>query len=48
MRLQEMVSRCRKYRAIMTPVPGGVGPMTVAMLMANTVTAAERFSQKMS
>jgi methylenetetrahydrofolate dehydrogenase (NADP+) / methenyltetrahydrofolate cyclohydrolase len=23
-----------------TPVPGGVGPMTVAMLMANTVTAA--------
>jgi methylenetetrahydrofolate dehydrogenase (NADP+) / methenyltetrahydrofolate cyclohydrolase len=25
-----------------TPVPGGVGPMTVAMLIANTVTAAER------
>lgn len=25
-----------------TPVPGGVGPMTIAMLMANTVTAAER------
>ena len=24
-----------------TPVPGGVGPMTVAMLMANTVQAAE-------
>jgi methylenetetrahydrofolate dehydrogenase (NADP+)/methenyltetrahydrofolate cyclohydrolase len=24
-----------------TPVPGGVGPMTVAMLMQNTVTAAE-------
>jgi methylenetetrahydrofolate dehydrogenase (NADP+) / methenyltetrahydrofolate cyclohydrolase len=24
-----------------TPVPGGVGPMTVAMLMGNTVTAAE-------
>ncbi len=24
-----------------TPVPGGVGPMTVAMLMKNTVTAAE-------
>jgi len=24
-----------------TPVPGGVGPMTVAMLLANTVTAAE-------
>src|SRR5262245_2417266 len=25
-----------------SPVPGGVGPMTVAMLISNTVTAAER------
>lgn len=25
-----------------TPVPGGVGPMTVAMLLANTIRAAER------
>jgi methylenetetrahydrofolate dehydrogenase (NADP+)/methenyltetrahydrofolate cyclohydrolase len=25
-----------------TPVPGGVGPMTIAMLMKNTLTAAER------
>jgi len=25
-----------------TPVPGGVGPMTVAMLMMNTLTACER------
>jgi methylenetetrahydrofolate dehydrogenase (NADP+) / methenyltetrahydrofolate cyclohydrolase len=25
-----------------TPVPGGVGPMTIALLMANTVTAAAR------
>jgi|TARA_B100001964_G_scaffold191375_1_gene213736 methylenetetrahydrofolate dehydrogenase (NADP+)/methenyltetrahydrofolate cyclohydrolase len=25
----------------MTPVPGGVGPMTIAMLMANTIRAAE-------
>lgn len=25
-----------------TPVPGGVGPMTIAMLMKNTVTAAKR------
>ena len=24
-----------------TPVPGGVGPMTIAMLLNNTVTAAE-------
>ena len=28
----------------LTPVPGGVGPMTVAMLIANTVKAAERRS----
>ena len=26
----------------MSPVPGGVGPMTIAMLMHNTVVAAER------
>jgi methylenetetrahydrofolate dehydrogenase (NADP+)/methenyltetrahydrofolate cyclohydrolase len=25
-----------------TPVPGGVGPMTIAMLLENTVTAAEK------
>jgi methylenetetrahydrofolate dehydrogenase (NADP+)/methenyltetrahydrofolate cyclohydrolase len=25
-----------------TPVPGGVGPMTIAMLLENTVRAAER------
>ena len=28
-----------------TPVPGGVGPMTIAMLMANTVTACERLTR---
>ena len=27
-----------------TPVPGGVGPMTTAMLLVNTVSAAERAS----
>lgn len=26
-----------------TPVPGGVGPMTIAMLLANTVQACEQF-----
>lgn len=26
-----------------TPVPGGVGPMTIAMLMKNTLTSAQRF-----
>ncbi|WP_117190921.1 bifunctional methylenetetrahydrofolate dehydrogenase/methenyltetrahydrofolate cyclohydrolase FolD [Rhizobium terrae] len=29
-----------------TPVPGGVGPMTIAMLMANTVIAAHRTAGK--
>jgi methylenetetrahydrofolate dehydrogenase (NADP+)/methenyltetrahydrofolate cyclohydrolase len=28
--------------AAITPVPGGVGPMTIAMLMANTVKAARQ------
>ena len=32
-----------KCKAI-TPVPGGVGPMTIAMLMSNTVKAAKMFS----
>lgn len=31
--------------AYITPVPGGVGPMTIAMLMSNTVEAAERLSK---
>jgi methylenetetrahydrofolate dehydrogenase (NADP+)/methenyltetrahydrofolate cyclohydrolase len=30
-----------RVRAI-TPVPGGVGPMTIAMLLRNTLRAAER------
>jgi len=25
---------------LITPVPGGVGPMTIAMLLANTLQAA--------
>jgi 5,10-methylene-tetrahydrofolate dehydrogenase/methenyl tetrahydrofolate cyclohydrolase len=29
-----------------TPVPGGVGPMTVAMLLRNTLKSAKRFHQK--
>lgn len=32
----------KEKAAAITPVPGGVGPMTVAMLLVNTVTAAER------
>jgi len=31
----------RSVASKITPVPGGVGPMTIAMLMANTVRAAE-------
>ncbi|WP_423603541.1 bifunctional 5,10-methylenetetrahydrofolate dehydrogenase/5,10-methenyltetrahydrofolate cyclohydrolase [Sphingomonas sp. MS122] len=30
------------HAAAITPVPGGVGPMTIACLLANTVRAAER------
>lgn len=33
----------RKVAGYITPVPGGVGPMTVAMLMSNTVAAAKNF-----
>lgn len=29
-----------------TPVPGGVGPMTITMLLANTIQAAERYAEK--
>lgn len=32
----------KEKAAAITPVPGGVGPMTVTMLMMNTVEAAER------
>jgi methylenetetrahydrofolate dehydrogenase (NADP+)/methenyltetrahydrofolate cyclohydrolase/formyltetrahydrofolate synthetase len=30
----------REVASWITPVPGGVGPMTIAMLMTNTVQAA--------
>jgi methylenetetrahydrofolate dehydrogenase (NADP+)/methenyltetrahydrofolate cyclohydrolase len=32
---------CAEKASYITPVPGGVGPMTIAMLMSNTVAAAE-------
>ena len=38
----EGVSRKASY---ITPVPGGVGPMTVTMLLCNTIASAERFLQ---
>jgi methylenetetrahydrofolate dehydrogenase (NADP+)/methenyltetrahydrofolate cyclohydrolase len=31
-----------KVAAAVTPVPGGVGPMTIAMLMSNTLQSAQR------
>jgi methylenetetrahydrofolate dehydrogenase (NADP+)/methenyltetrahydrofolate cyclohydrolase len=33
-----------KKASWITPVPGGVGPMTIAMLLSNTVSAARRLS----
>lgn len=35
-----------KKASYITPVPGGVGPMTIAMLMSNVVKAAEALSNK--
>ncbi|GAA5105747.1 bifunctional methylenetetrahydrofolate dehydrogenase/methenyltetrahydrofolate cyclohydrolase FolD [Orbus sasakiae] len=35
-----------KHARFITPVPGGVGPMTVATLMQNTLEACEKFGQK--
>lgn len=32
--------------AAMTPVPGGVGPMTVTMLLRNTIIAHKHITQK--
>lgn len=34
----------REVASLITPVPGGVGRMTIAMLMANTVRAAEQIA----
>ena len=37
-----------KRAAWITPVPGGVGPMTVAMLLRNTLQAAELHESNLS
>ncbi|MDR1163494.1 MAG: bifunctional methylenetetrahydrofolate dehydrogenase/methenyltetrahydrofolate cyclohydrolase, partial [Candidatus Accumulibacter sp.] len=34
--------RVKEKAAFITPVPGGVGPMTITMLLANTLESAER------
>ncbi|NTW44843.1 MAG: bifunctional methylenetetrahydrofolate dehydrogenase/methenyltetrahydrofolate cyclohydrolase, partial [Anaerolineaceae bacterium] len=31
----------KEVAGVITPVPGGVGPMTIAMLLTNTLKAAE-------
>jgi methylenetetrahydrofolate dehydrogenase (NADP+) / methenyltetrahydrofolate cyclohydrolase len=38
----------RQKAAYITPVPGGVGPMTVSMLLHNTVASAERIASHQS
>jgi methylenetetrahydrofolate dehydrogenase (NADP+)/methenyltetrahydrofolate cyclohydrolase len=37
--------KARERAAYITPVPGGVGPMTVTMLLVNTLAAAEAHDQ---
>ena len=36
-----------KKASYITPVPGGVGPMTIAMLLENTLQSAERHGAKL-
>jgi len=35
------LSQVKEKASHITPVPGGVGPMTIAMLMKNTVRSAQ-------
>lgn len=36
---------CKEVASHITPVPGGVGPMTIAMLLRNTVNSARRVGE---
>ena len=36
----------KKKASYLTPVPGGVGPMTIAMLLKNTLLARERHRKR--
>ncbi|RWS26004.1 C-1-tetrahydrofolate synthase: cytoplasmic-like protein [Leptotrombidium deliense] len=38
---------CKEVASAITPVPGGVGPMTVAMLIYNTVDSAKRVHRRL-
>lgn len=40
-----LISGVSKVAGFITPVPGGVGPMTVTMLMRNTFVAAKNLSK---
>ena len=37
---------CERKASYITPVPGGVGPMTITMLMRNTLTAAKLAAER--
>jgi 5,10-methylene-tetrahydrofolate dehydrogenase/methenyl tetrahydrofolate cyclohydrolase len=37
-----------REKASRSPVPGGVGPLTIALLLANTLKAYKRFSDSHS
>jgi methylenetetrahydrofolate dehydrogenase (NADP+)/methenyltetrahydrofolate cyclohydrolase len=37
----DVAADAREVAGLLTPVPGGVGPVTVSMLLQNTVTAAK-------
>jgi len=39
---ENVASKC----SYITPVPGGVGPMTIAMLLENTIKSAKNRKQK--
>jgi methylenetetrahydrofolate dehydrogenase (NADP+)/methenyltetrahydrofolate cyclohydrolase len=37
-------AEAKEVAGLITPVPGGVGPMTITMLLYNTVQAAEQWA----
>ena len=41
-RRRRLRTPCARWRAGSSPVPGGVGPMTITMLLVNTLQAAEQ------
>lgn len=42
LQMSSFVAGVREKAAYITPVPGGVGPVTVAMLMKNTLLAYKK------